>query len=330
MKEIITPVGLKGNEINERMKQLMGIASINENRKISTIELTKMGPDGKVYGIVRENHEYYIKVTNKQANLVAEDFSYIGGLQNKKQEAYPNYANALKHLNLKFNSLNEAYGKSGQINVFKNDNLKENMGYGFSNEGNLEGNKMSECCGAQTMEGMCMECGGSAYGMNEFDKPAMDSFKDQYGDKGKNIYYATANKQNRDPETFEKNEELEMTDDNFQRTHLDGPSDWPDYDYNHNDYSDDSIRDFDSEHSGANLPDELQAVDDMYENEMTDKEKRFAALAEPYDKVTYADKIAGATKGKNESKLSIEKSINEMDYIIESITNVKKKVYTLK
>ena len=32
---------------------------------------------------------------------------------------------------------------------------------------------------------------------------------------------------------------------------------------------------------------------------MTDKQKKFAALAEPKDKITYADKIAGATKKTN-------------------------------
>ena len=36
----------------------------------------------------------------------------------------------------------------------------------------------------------------------------LNKFKDQYGKKkGEDVYYATANKQDRDPETFEKNEE---------------------------------------------------------------------------------------------------------------------------
>ena len=60
-KNIISPIGLKGNQINERMKELMGISSINENKSNIVVELTKMGPDGKAYAIVRENHEYYIK-----------------------------------------------------------------------------------------------------------------------------------------------------------------------------------------------------------------------------------------------------------------------------
>jgi hypothetical protein len=40
-----------------------------------------------------------------------------------------------------------------------------------------------------------------------------DKFKDQYGkEKGEEVYYATANKQDRDPETFEKNEAFDPSD----------------------------------------------------------------------------------------------------------------------
>jgi hypothetical protein len=144
----ILPMGLKGNQINERMMELMGINQINENKSAIAVELTKMGPDGKAYAIIRENHEYYIKSTDKTSKLVAEDFKYIGGLQNKKQEAYPSYAKAIKHLNLKFNSIQEALDTRIDINVFEDDNLlKEDIagfsnayGGGFSGEGNLEGN----------------------------------------------------------------------------------------------------------------------------------------------------------------------------------------------
>jgi hypothetical protein len=120
----ISPVGLKGDAINERMKQLMGIKSlIKENTSNIVVELTKMGPDGKAYAIIRENHEWYIKVTTKTSSILAEDFQYIGGLMNKKSEAYPSYAKAIKHLNLKFKSLAEAYNVSSDINLFENDNL---------------------------------------------------------------------------------------------------------------------------------------------------------------------------------------------------------------
>jgi hypothetical protein len=125
----------------------MGIGSINESKSNIVVELTKVGPDGKAYAIVRENHEWYIKTTDKKKGLVAEDFKYIGGLMNKKSEAYPSYAKAIKHLNLKFKSLAEAHNFEGEINVFENDNLLSEDFAGFSNEGgsgfsgagNLEG-----------------------------------------------------------------------------------------------------------------------------------------------------------------------------------------------
>lgn len=150
MKNNINPLGLKGNQINERMKELMGIAPINENKSTSVVELTKIGPDGKAYAIVRENHQYFIKSTDKKTDIISEDFNYIGGLQNKISESYTSYAKAIKHLNLKFNSLSEAFNTGANINVFKNDNLLTESGIagfsqyggsGFANEGNLEGSE---------------------------------------------------------------------------------------------------------------------------------------------------------------------------------------------
>ena len=275
-KTIISPVGLKGNEITERMKQLMGIQPINENKSNIVIELTKMGPDGNAYAIIRENHEWYIKKTNKTKNLVAEDFKYIGGLQNKKQEAYPSYAKAIKHLNLKFRSLAEAYNYDGEINLFVNDNLLSEMamaagfsemkGNGFTGEGNLEGNERM--------------------------------YEEDYMD------------------------EVEMTeaeiaiDEMMTKEELKGGQ--KKLDVNKNGKLDaDDFKKLRGEKKG------------MEEGEMTPKEKKFAALAEPKDKITYADKIAGAKKGEvKESKLSILNALKNMDSIIDSLTEgeVKKKV----
>jgi hypothetical protein len=119
----VRPIGLKGNDQVNRMRSLMGMAPVNENTNRSVVELTKKGPDGKVYGIVRENHKYFIKTSDKTQNLVVEDFNYIGGLKNKTDKSYDSYSQATKQLNLKFISLNEALGKSDVINILKNDNL---------------------------------------------------------------------------------------------------------------------------------------------------------------------------------------------------------------
>ncbi len=119
----INPTTLKGKEKTQRMLELMGQTMIKENVDRSVIELTKVGPDGKSYGIVRENHEYYIKIAEGTENLTKDSFKYIGGLKNKKEFAYPSYAKAIKHLNYKFKSLDEAYGTKSNINVFENDSL---------------------------------------------------------------------------------------------------------------------------------------------------------------------------------------------------------------
>ncbi len=122
-RNIIRPNTLKGKDKLNRIRELMRGTSINENVNIYVVKLTKMGPDGKVYGIVRKNKEYYIKVTDKTKNILAEDFQYMGGLMNKKSKSFPSYAKAIKNLNLKFMSLKESIGESGQVNIFKNDNL---------------------------------------------------------------------------------------------------------------------------------------------------------------------------------------------------------------
>jgi len=135
---IVKPTGLKGEEKNNRMRELMNLTPIKETVNKSVVELTKKGPNGLVYGIVRENHEYYIKSTDKTENITTNDFNYIGGLQNKKDFAFPSYSAALKRLNLKFISLNEALGKTEAINVFKDDNLLSEGTPSYKNYGQVD------------------------------------------------------------------------------------------------------------------------------------------------------------------------------------------------
>jgi hypothetical protein len=121
-KDIVRPNTLKGKEKHNRMLELMGESTIKDEKNY-VIELTKKGPDGKVYAIVRENHQYFIKVTDKKENIIAEDFKYMGGLQNKTEMAFPSYAKAIKQLNLKFINLKEAYNSNENIDTFSDDNL---------------------------------------------------------------------------------------------------------------------------------------------------------------------------------------------------------------
>jgi hypothetical protein len=315
----INPIGLKGNQINERMIQLMGIKPINENKNNYVVELTKMGPDGKAYAIVRENHEYYIKVTNKTSNIVAEDFKYIGGLQNKKSEAYSSYAKATKHLNLRFNSLAEAYNYNDDINVLEDDNLlNENAfaagfssqgGNGFSGEGNLEGNE--EMYKEETVY--------------EYDEKAMQNFIDQYGEeRGKQIYYATANKQDRDPETFEKTEGMTSFGDDVELNEYEQAIDEMMARYDEEDeYVDYTMGNEDDPNQLPNPPREINIPEELHGGQhKLDVDGDGDIEGDDLKKVR-----AGAL-----DEYSIEEALRSIDEMFNSLSEgtVKKKVLTIK
>lgn len=120
------------NNVNEqltRMKAMMSYGLQTEGKKsYSSVEYNKEGADGKMYGIVREGTKYYIKVAKDKKNLVKENFDYIGGFVNRKDNEYSSYANALKQLDLKMMSLKEAYAKGKNIIIESwNPDKQENL-----------------------------------------------------------------------------------------------------------------------------------------------------------------------------------------------------------
>lgn len=318
----ILPMGLKGNQINERMMQLMGVTQINENKSNIAVELTKMGPDGKAYAIIRENHEYYIKSTNKTSDLIAEDFNYIGGLQNKKQEAYSSYAKAIKHLNLKFNSIQEALDTRIDINVFEDDNLlKEDVagfsnayGGGFSGAGNLEGNS-------------------SLYEEEEVDGEEIPENPEDYTKQPGYIH------EEDEDMTDEEKAIDEMLDESWMEEELTGNQDR--IDMNHNseiDGQDFNIMRGMDEEMGVNPNDELfDRLDNMTGEELVQflkdagqdvKNKFMSMISSGAGK--FRDKL-NRMYPENESlyegKLSINRAMDKMDSIIDSLTetDLKKK-----
>jgi hypothetical protein len=97
------------NDQLARMKQLMGYGLTNESKTpYSAIEYQKLGADGENYAIIREGSKYYIKTAPNKANLVKEDFQYIGGFRNRRDNEYSNYALAQKQFDLKMMSIKEA------------------------------------------------------------------------------------------------------------------------------------------------------------------------------------------------------------------------------
>ena len=125
MGKFINPKKIKGQDKLNRIKDLMGQMNIlTESKTLSELELIKKGPNGVVYGIIRENHDYFIKTSDKTSGkFLAEDFNYVGGLQNKYEERYKSYADAIKHLNMKFDMLNESFGIMENNNIFESDGV---------------------------------------------------------------------------------------------------------------------------------------------------------------------------------------------------------------
>lgn len=95
-----------------RMLELMKYG-INENTSKSSaprVEYSVKAADGLTYGIVNEGTKFYIKVApKKDTQIVNEDFDYIGGERNKKQNEYKSYALASKNLELKLMQINESH-----------------------------------------------------------------------------------------------------------------------------------------------------------------------------------------------------------------------------
>lgn len=104
------------NNVNNqlsRMKSMMtyGLQTENKNHYTS-VEYQREGADGKMYGIVREGSKFYIKVSDKTKGVLKEDYNYIGGFRNRKDNEYSSYANALKNFDMKMISLKEVKGNS--------------------------------------------------------------------------------------------------------------------------------------------------------------------------------------------------------------------------
>lgn len=96
---------------------------VNENSAKSSqpiVEFKKKAANGKTYGIIRESTKFYImEAPQKDTEILAEDFDYIGGFNNRKENEYSSYSKASNALDLKIMSINETVEKSKRVNIEK-------------------------------------------------------------------------------------------------------------------------------------------------------------------------------------------------------------------
>lgn len=92
---------------------------VNENTSKSSapvVEFKKKAANGKTYGIVHESAKFYImEAPQKDTEVLAEDFDYIGGFNNRKENEYSSYAKASNALDLKLMSINESVEKQNRV-----------------------------------------------------------------------------------------------------------------------------------------------------------------------------------------------------------------------
>ena len=80
----------------------------SKNRGIGTLIDYRKSVDGTSYGIVKENHHYYIKKAGLKENPDASDFAYIGGMENITEYQYKSLAEADKKRNMMLHVINES------------------------------------------------------------------------------------------------------------------------------------------------------------------------------------------------------------------------------
>ena len=108
----------------DRVKDLMGKLSAEKStNERYNVELTKYGPDNKIYGILKEGQKYYIKSTDKKNGVLLESDFYTPDSKNPTFDKYNTYEAAITHLNFKFIELCKTSRIENKINVFENDNL---------------------------------------------------------------------------------------------------------------------------------------------------------------------------------------------------------------
>lgn len=97
----------------ERMRNLAQVnkTSIKEsqNRTLGTLIDTERAANGVAYGIVKEQHHYYIKKGGLDENLTVADFAYIGGVQNITEFQYDKLSVAEKQRNMLLKTINEGF-----------------------------------------------------------------------------------------------------------------------------------------------------------------------------------------------------------------------------
>ena len=96
-------------------ERIRNLAEVNKNtikeskiRNLGSLIDYKRAADGTAYGIVKENHLYFLKKASTKTDPDVSDFAYIGGMENITGYQYKSLAEADKQRNMIFHTINSA------------------------------------------------------------------------------------------------------------------------------------------------------------------------------------------------------------------------------
>jgi hypothetical protein len=98
----------------ERLRTLSEVNKVSvkesKSRNLGTLIDYKRAVDGVAYGIIKENHQYYIKKAGIKKDPNVSDFAYIGGMENVTGYQFKSLSEADKQRNMMFHTIGEAKG----------------------------------------------------------------------------------------------------------------------------------------------------------------------------------------------------------------------------
>jgi hypothetical protein len=172
----------------QRLQELAEVKKplIKVSRNLGTLIDYKRAADGVAYGIVKEQHHYYIKKAGTKQDPNVADFAYIGGLENIKEYQYGKLSEADKQRNMIFRTINEAVttkvSKTGSKRKLNEDKAGEEIEKATEKVGSLD----AATDAAATPEMPAPEGGGEAEmaaGLDAEPAPAGDVAPAPAGDE---------------------------------------------------------------------------------------------------------------------------------------------------
>jgi hypothetical protein len=141
----------------ERLRNLADVNNTSlketQSRTLGTLIDYKRAADGVAYGIIKENHNYFLKKGGMKKDPDVSDFAYIGGLGNITNFQYKSLSEADKNRNMILHTINESITTKVNPNGSKKLLNEDIAGQEIDNAENMLGDLDSATAAAKQDDG---------------------------------------------------------------------------------------------------------------------------------------------------------------------------------